>query len=265
MYKLLYFMSVFIKGVVLVNHNKMIKVFEQYMKKFNLNKNSIKARYFHALKVMELSEDIASTLGIFSEEEVTVCGLIGLFHDLASFNETSYELDNEDETKVRETVDIIFEEGLIRKITNDTKYDNIIKIAIYCYNKTTLPDKLDPKIIHFCQVLKDAHKIDNFRLVLNYPYVDFHIDEFPTELVYNTFKEFRTVNNKVSENNADDIIIVLSETFSLNYRYSYQLLMENEYISKMIHSLIIKNKNINRFFKQIEHVLNQYVKRKIGG
>lgn len=247
-----------------MNHNKIIKVFEQYMKKFNLNKSSIKARYFHSLKVMELSENIATVLGIFNEEEIMVCGLIGLFHDLANFNETGYELYNDDEDKIRETVDIIFEEGLIRKITNDTKYDNIIKIAIYCNNKINLPDKLDPKIIHFCQVLKDAHTIDIFRLVLNYPYIDLHIDSYPTEQIYNTFKEFRTVNNKEVDNNADNVIVVLSEVFSLNYRYSYQLLKENEYISKIIHSLIIKEKNITRFFKQIEHVLNEYIKRKIG-
>lgn len=247
-----------------MNNNKIIKVFEQYMKKFNLNKNSIKARYFHSLKVMELSENIASVLEIFTEEEIVVCGLIGLFHDLASFNESVYNLDNENEDKIRETVDIIFEEGLIRKITSNTKYDNIIKIAIYCYNKSSLPNGLDPKIVHFCKVLKDAHTIDNFRLVLNYPYVDLHIDSYPTELVYNKFKEFKTVNNKISDNNADSIIVVLSEVFSLNYRYSYQLLKENDYVSKITHALIIKEKNIARFFKQIEHVLNESIKRKIG-
>ena len=205
-----------------MNKNKVMKVFEQYMKKFNLTKNSTKAKYFHALKVMELSELVATALGIFSEEEITVCGFIGLFHD------------------------------------------NIIKIAIYCYNKSTFPEKLDPKIIHFCRVLKDAHTLETFRLVLNYPYVDFHIDSYPTELVYNTFKEFKTIDNKISDNNSDDIIVILSQVFSLSYRYSYQLLKEQDYISKITKSLLIKDKNIARFFKQIEHVLNGYVNRKIG-
>lgn len=247
-----------------MNNNKIMKVFEQYIKKFNLTKTSTKAKYFHSLKVMELSQNIASVLGIFTEEEISVCGLIGLFHDLASFNEPDYSLEEIEEDKTRQTVDILFEEGLIRKITPDTKYDNTIKIALYCYNKSSFPNKLDPKIVHFCKVLKDAHTIDTFRLVLNYPYIDFHIDSYPTELVYNTFKEFKTVNNKLSDNNADNVIVVLSEVFSLSYRYSYQLLKENEYISKVTQTLIIKEKNIGRFFKQIEQVLNQYINRKIG-
>ena len=247
-----------------MNKNKVMKVFEQYMKKFNLTKNSTKAKYFNALKVMELSELVATALGIFSEEEITVCGFIGLFHDLASFEEQEHSIDSENENTVRKTVDIIFEEGLIRKVTPETKYDNIIKIAIYCYNKSTFPEKLDPKIIHFCRVLKDAHTLETFRLVLNYPYVDFHIDSYPTELVYNTFKEFKTIDNKISDNNSDDIIVILSQVFSLSYRYSYQLLKEQDYISKITKSLLIKDKNIARFFKQIEHVLNGYVNRKIG-
>lgn len=247
-----------------MNNNKVMKVFENYMKKFNLTKNTTKAKYFHSLKVMELSENIATTLGIFSEEEIVICGIIGLFHDIASFDENNYSLEDHTEDSARKSVDILFSEGLIRKITPDTKYDNIIKIAIYCHNKSSFPNKLDPKIIHFCKVLKDCHILDNFRLVLHYPYIDLHIDSYPTELVYNSFKEFKTVNHKLSENNADNVIVILSETFSLSYRYSYQLLKENIYISKIVHSLILKDKNLGHFFKQIETVLNQYVNRKIG-
>lgn len=247
-----------------MDNNKVMKVFEQYMKKFNLTKNTTKAKYFHSLKVMELSENIATTIGIFNEEEIVVCGIIGLFHDIAGFNDNNYILEEETEDSVRKSIDIIFDEGLIRKITKDTKYDNIIKIAIYCYNKEMLPNKLDQKIIYFCKVLKDAHIIDNFRLVLNYPYIDLKIDTYPTELVYNSFKKFKTINDKLSENNADNIIVVLSGLFSINYRYSYQLINENEYISKIIRSLTIKDKNIARFFKQIENVLNVYLKREIG-
>lgn len=248
-----------------MDNNKVMKVFEQYMKKFNLTKNTTKAKYFHSLKVMELSEDIATTIGIFSEEEIVVCGLIGLFHDIASFDDNNYILEEENDDNARKSVDILFEEGLIRKITNDTKYDNIIKIAIYCCNKEMLPNKLDQKIIYFCKVLKDAHTIDNFRLVLNYPYIDLKIDTYPTELVYNGFKKFKTISEKLSENNADNVIVILSNIFSINYRYSYQLINENGYINKLFHSLVIKDKNIARFFKQIENVLNVYIKREIGG
>ena len=35
---------------------------------------------------MELAKDIATNLGVFTEEEITVCELIGLFHEIGSFD-----------------------------------------------------------------------------------------------------------------------------------------------------------------------------------
>ena len=50
----------------------------------------------------------------------------------------------------------------------------------------------------------------------------------------------------------------------LNYRYSYALLKNNNYISKIIESLTFTSKEVEGFFKQIEKVLMAYVDRKIG-
>ena len=247
-----------------VTSSKVMRVFEQYMKNYNLNKSNIKTKYFHSLKVMELCRDIATVLGIFTEEEIVICEIIGLFHEIASFDSnthSTYEDDTED--LARKSVDILFDKGLMRKITQESKYDNTIKIAIYCHNKNDLPNKLDPKMAHFCKVLKDANAIDTFRMVLNYPYLDMHIDEFPTNLVYNDFKLYKSVNKKVSDNNADNILVVLSSIFSLNYRYSYALVKENAYVSKINHALIFKDKDLQKFFRQIEAVLNKKIDKYI--
>ena len=121
-----------------------MRVFEQYIKKFDMNKGNVKAMYFHSIKMMELCKDIASNIGIFSDEEIIVCGLIGLFHDIGMFSNKFKNCliveDNMD--KVKESIDILFDkENLIHKITDDTKYDDAIKIAIYCQNKNMLSEK----------------------------------------------------------------------------------------------------------------------------
>ena len=48
--------------------SRIMKIFEQYVRKYDMNNINIKAKYFHSLKVMEISKDLASGLGIFSEE-----------------------------------------------------------------------------------------------------------------------------------------------------------------------------------------------------
>lgn len=251
-----------------MKETKIMRVFNQYIKGFDMNKGNVKVLYFHSIKMMDLCKDIASNLGIFTEEEVIVCGFIGLFHDIGLFSNKmkfSVMLDGTIDYS-KKSVDIIFDsDKLIRDITNDTKYDDVIKISIYCQNKVGLPNGLNDKMLHFCKVLKDAHTIDNFRMVINYPYMDMHIDNFPNDLVYNTFKQYQVITNKVSDNDADNILEVLSLIFGLNYHYSYILLKQEECVDKLIASLKMKDKSIKKFFNQIGAVLNMYIDRKISG
>ena len=67
---------------------RVMKIFEQYVRKYDMNNINIKARYFHSLKVMEIVKDLAMGLGIFTEEEIGVCEFIGLFHEIGSFSKT---------------------------------------------------------------------------------------------------------------------------------------------------------------------------------
>jgi len=68
----------------------------------------------------------------------------------------------------------------------------------------------------------------------------------------------------MSDNSADNILIVLSNIFDLKYKTSHSLILEKEYITKIVNSLIYEDKKIEKFFKQIEVVLNNYIKKKIS-
>ena len=251
-----------------MKETKIMKVFESYIKKFDMNKGNIKAMYFHSIKMMELCKDIASNVGVFDDEEILVCGIIGLFHDISLYsnkNKNCIFLDSDDDC-TKDTIDILFDKDkLIRDVIGDSKYDNYIKLAIYCHNKNGLPKGVDKKTIEFCKVIKDAHVIDSFRMVTHYPYMDMNIDNMPSSLVYNDFKKYKVVSAKVSDNDADKILEVMSLVFGMYYPYSCSLVKEEDCINKLIDSLYIKDKKINKFFKQIAGVMNLYLDRKIGG
>ena len=252
----------------MIKETKIMNVFNKFVKNFDMNKGNVKALYFHSLKMMDLCKSIASSLGIFNEEEIVICGFIGLFHDLGMFSNINklchFANDTLDYSK--RSVEIIFDEDkLIRDITDDVKYDDIIKIAIYCHNKNGLPNGLNERVLQYCKVLKDAHIIDNFRLIINYRYIDMHIDNFPNDMVYNTFKQYNVITNKINNNDADSVLEILSYIFAVNYQCSFVLLKEEACVNKFISSLQMSNKAIAKFFNQIGAVLNMYVDRKIVG
>lgn len=244
--------------------SRLLKYFEEYIKKIDMTNTWAKAKYFHSLKSMDLAKIIATDMNIFNEEEIVIIQLIALFHDIGNFEQKNHNyLDNPNEDSTMKSIEILFDEGLIRKITEDTKYDNIIKLAIFCHNKDGLPKNIDEKTICICNIMKDVYRLEEIRMVINYPYIDNRIDTYPSTLVYNDFKLFRPLNNKMSDNNADNILICLSNLFGLNYKISYSLVVEKEYVEKIINSLIFEDRKIEKFFKQIEEVLKNYLKKKI--
>ena len=173
---------------------------------------------------------------------------------------------DDDSDCTKKSIDILFgSDKLIRDITSNTKYDDIIKVAIYCQNKKGLPKGFSNKVLYFCMVVKDAHVIENFRMITKYPYMDMYIDNFPSDLVYNTFRNYKVIDSSISDNDADKILEVMSSVFGLYYPCSYSLLKEEDCVNKLLNSLHIEDKNIGKFFYQISNVLNMYVDRKIGG
>lgn len=243
--------------------SRLLKYFEEYIKKYDMNNNTTKAKYFHSIKSMDMARIIATSLNIFSEEEIVIMELIALFHDIGSFENKSYNsLDYEEEDTTMKSIEILFDEGLIRKITPETKYDNIIKLGIFCHNKDGLPQGIDTKTIHICNIMKDIYRLEQIRMIINYPYIDNRIKSYPSTLVYNDFKTFKCIDTKMSDNNADNILIALSNMFNINYDISYSIIEENDYVSKIIDSLDFEDKKIEKFFKQIETVLKNYLKKK---
>ncbi len=245
--------------------SRLLKYFEEYIKKIDMNNAWAKAKYFHSLKSMDMAKIIATDLGIFTEEEITVIELIALFHDIGNFEVKNYNyLDNINEDSTMKSIEILFDDGLIRKITEDTKYDNVIKLGIFCHNKEGLPKNIDKKTVCICNIMKDVYRLEELRMVINYPYIDNRIKEYPTTMVYNNFKLFQQLNTKLSDNNADNILIELSNLFNLNYKISYSLVKEKQYIEKIIDSLIFEDRKLEKFFKQIQVVLQNYITKKLN-
>lgn len=252
-------------GVTSMKSSKIMKYFEEYIKNYDLNNSQSKSKYFHSLRCMDIAKDIATKLDVFTEEEILLIGMIALFHDIGNFssdNTFNKSAKKEDDETMR-SINILFDEGIIRKITEETKYDTIIKLAIFCHNKEGLPPNIDEKTIYICNILKDVHKLEELRMVIDNPYIDNRIECYPSSMVYDEFKKLLLIDRTLVENNTDNILVYLSNVYGLNYRYSYYLLKESECLSKITNSLLYEDKKLEKFFRQIENVLKNYVDKKI--
>ena len=141
------------------------KVFQEYLKRYNVKDGSIALKIKHTYEVVKKSEYIANGLRL-NKENIELAKIIALLHDIGRFEQIK-EFGEFNDKKIEHAefgVIVLFDNGLIRNFINEDKYDSIIYKAIYNHNKYKIKKNLNEKELLHCRIIRDADKLDNFRV-----------------------------------------------------------------------------------------------------
>ena len=116
----------------------------------------------HTMRVMELCGLIAESLKL-SKEDIELAKTCGLVHDIARFEQwkryqTFADIESIDHGDFG--VEILKENDFIRKFNKDEKLDNLILKTVKNHNKYKLEENLSEREKLFCNIVRDADKID---------------------------------------------------------------------------------------------------------
>lgn len=229
-----------------MDFDRIHKVFTDYVNNFDMNDERISLKYYHTLKVSEVSYKIANLLGL-SDEEKDLAKLIGYLHDIGRFEQV--EKTNSFKDKNMDHADngvrLLFEDGMIRKFIDDDKYDEIIKKAVRNHNKLEIEDLVDDNEKLFCNIIRDSDKIDIFR-VRNIYYENELILK-PSDEVLNSFENRVLVKLEDIKNKSDAILCNLAFIFDINYKESLIVLKELGYYRDLLNNIEVSNENIEIF------------------
>lgn len=242
--------------------------FNSYVKKFygedSLINQNIELKEIHTLNVAKHSVNIAKSLNL-SEEEVNTAEIIGLFHDIGRFEQfRKYKTFRDALSENHATLGIkILEENNVLENLDENRRKVIIK-AIHLHNTKELPDNLNEEDALFCKLIRDADKLDIFRVIIEYEKErkdnpNPAIDNLPFTPGYN--KELledillsRKISNNSLKNYNDRKLYELSWITDLNYPFSFNYIKEKRVLEKLI-SCLPENDEINKLSKH----LKQYI------
>ena len=223
----------------MINIKKAEEEFRKYTKNYNMNESNIERKVRHAFRVEKLCEEIAILLGM-NEEKVKLAKLIGLLHDIGRFEQyTRYKTYNDcisiDHGNF--AVDILEEDNYVRKYIETDEYDEIIKKAIYNHNKYSIESNLTAKEKIFCKIIRDADKLD----IMYEATCEFwknNIEEIGKQIispkVLKQFMDKQIVNKRDINYDIDRVIVVLAFIYDFNFKDSYKIIKENNYIDKIM-------------------------------
>lgn len=256
----------------MIDFSKAQESFEEYLKAYDLENGSIKLKIRHTYEVVKKSEYIATGLKL-DKENIELAKVIALLHDIGRFEQIKDFNDfNDKQIEHAEFgVKVLFGENLIAKFIEDRKYDNIINKAIYNHNKFKIEDNLsDIELLH-CKIIRDADKLDNFR-VKQYDKLE---DMFPkiynketinyekiSEKVYEDFMKHKCIRLEDRKTIIDYWICVIAFIFDLNFDISLNYVKENNYIDILVDRINYKNEDTKQKMEDIRRCAKEYIENK---
>ena len=246
----------------------MNEALEQFMKYTNPYKkygSKIDLKINHTVRVKDLCIDIAKNLNL-SEEDIELAAFCGLLHDIGRFEqwkryETYNDLISIDHGELG--VEILKKDKFINKFT-DKNHNTILKAVKY-HNKYNVPKTLTERNKLYVNITRDADKIDILYLFVNGGLVTNTENTKMTDKVFSSLMRKELIRKKAVKTKADEIAIRLGFVFDMNFKRSYEILKETDYINKMLDIQIKESKNneLNNQLEELRKFINQYIEEMI--
>ena len=230
--------------------NEELKIFNNYIKKYDLNIKQLNGKVEHTYRVVEYAEKIAKSLNL-NEDDINLAKICALFHDLGRFPQYAFYNTFQDS----ESIDHGDESY---KILKELNYDNdIVLKSVKYHNKYKIPDDITEREKLFCNITRDADKLDIMFTQGNDLTGNYKLDE---KLMY-FFNNYLLVDNKYEKNPVTDILRQLAFIFDINFKESFKIIRKSNIINYKIRLLF--NSTMDNRIYDIEKIINTFIDERI--
>ncbi len=247
----------------------------RHVKEIELENPRAPKKLEHIMRVVKISQELAVNLGL-TEEQIQLAELIGLLHDIGRFeqyrvldkNTSCIVLDTTEKFNHGEAgVEILKKDNYIRKYVTQDTYDDLILTAVYEHNRYSLTEGLSKEKELFCKIIKDADKLD-----LMYEAIEVYWQEAEdiqeieegslSEKMLADFYGHKLADNRNRISRTDQILRFASFVFDMHFPYSFKVLEQNNYVSRMIDRFDYVRKETKEEMKKVKEVANEEIKQR---
>ena len=283
-----------------INRKAVLNAFAGYVHYYDPSDGKIKLKIDHTYRVAALCERIAKAAGMCAYD-VELAWLSGMLHDVGRFEQikrynTFSDADSVDHAKFG--ADLLFKDGLISTFLNgmvkctgykpgalEDRYSSdgvflydrlnksdmeMLELAIRCHNMYRIPQGLNRREQAFCNVLRDADKVDIFKVNIDTPLEEIYnttteelMKSDITDEVLEAFDEEHCILKAIRRTPADTVIGHVSLAYELVYDESVRITVEQGYLAKLMH-FHSDNEETNRKMAMVREKMDSYVKKRIG-
>lgn len=234
--------------------------FQNYTDAYDAKDPKIALKIAHTYRVAGMCDTIAHSAKAMTTEDIDIAWLSGMLHDVGRFEQirrygTFSDADSVDHATLG--ADLLFggplaEEGqlgpsvhgpgqMIRDYIADNSEDKLLETAVRQHSLYRIDSNLDERTKMFCTFLRDADKIDIYRVNVETPMTDIYNcteEELMTcditPEVMQCVMEHHTVLRSLKKTPLDNLVGHMCLAFELVWPVSYDLLKRQGWLDEMI-------------------------------
>ncbi len=225
------------------------KWFKDYARSFlggsETDDNNIQIKIDHTRRVCDEITFLSRSLGL-DKDDIAQAQICALFHDVGRFEQYKRHgtyADHQSEDHAQLGVTILRQQKVLANLPAAQR-ELIIRV-IACHNLARLPDDLDERTCFFARLLRDADKLDIWRVVVAYyrerehkpnTVIELNLPDTPglSAGVLNDLRAGRFVDRRHIRNLNDFKLLQVGWIYDLNFPATYRLVKERNYLGSIL-------------------------------
>ncbi|MCK5848263.1 MAG: HD domain-containing protein [Caldisericia bacterium] len=214
----------------------------------------------HSKKVQKHSKNLAKSLDL-NQKDILLAETIGLLHDIGRFYQFFTYKTYKDTISVNHaacSARILQNAQFFHDLPNN--FFHQLMVATYYHNVFLLPSQLASEDLFFCKIIRDADKMDIFRVIIENPGGVIRTDKGPfvwsTE-IWSALEQGKCCLYSDVKSEADRTLLQLSWIYDISFPYTYNYL----YSSGVFQEFVNVIPQTVREMEPIQKALN-FVKKK---
>ncbi|MBO5055121.1 MAG: HD domain-containing protein [Lachnospiraceae bacterium] len=243
--------------------------FDEYVSHYNSKEEKVRLKIEHTYRVSVLCEEIAGSLEL-PNEDVDLAWLIGLLHDVGRFEQLKNYgtfIDAKSIDHAHYGADILFCQGRIRDYIEDEEEDKLIETAVRFHSAYRIPDGLDERTELFCNIIRDADKIDILKVNVEFPLEEIYNvstkelrEGQVTAEVMDSFDKEHAVLRSLKKTAVDNVVGHISLVYELVFPISLGIVKEQGFLDKLM-NFESDNAETGKQFVHIREKMKEYMQK----
>lgn len=205
---------------------------------------NIELKEDHTSRVCKEILTVGEKLGL-SDDELRLAEIIALLHDVGRFEQYARYGTFNDRISVNHAqlgIDILEENKVLKDL--DPEIRDIVIKSISHHNRPALPEEEDESCIFYTRLLRDADKLDIWKVVTDYYHrnnekrnagLELDLPDSPgvSPGVVEDIRNKRAVNMKNINNLNDFKLLQMAWVFDINFQPTLEIIRERHYLDKI--------------------------------